>query len=306
MQPLSGDNGLDRLDSRGTPGATAEFARPLPRFLRRIIRSLNAFDASSLLRNRLARNCALGLAVAVAGFYVAKETPVVGHALEAVGSSVGFEVTTLVVKGNQHLSSDAVKRELSGTLGRTLFALDVETARTSLKQNRWIKSATVKKVFPDTLVVNVVEREPVALWKSGQTLIVISRDGIAIDEAAPKHMHLPQVVGTGANETASQFLSAISKFPGLVERSKAYVRVAERRWDVVINGGPKVLLPADDWQDALAALNTLQLEKSILDRDLVQIDMRLPDRLVLRLDSEAADVRRTTIENALKRDWHKT
>lgn len=306
MQPLNEENGPERLNTLDASGVWDAVVRPLPLFIRRGIRSFKGGTPFGLLRNRILRNGILSAFLIGGGVVLTDQNRAVGTAFASMTAKVGFEVSNLVVNGNQHLSKDDVSLILSNTLGRTMFGLDVEVVRDRLSDNRWIAAATVKKAYPDTLVIDVVEREPVALWKSGETLIVISREGIAIDEAAPQHMHLPQVVGAGANSVASQFLSAIAKFPELVARSDAYVRVAERRWDVVIDDGPKVMLPAKDWQDALSSLNVLQAEKAILDRDVTQIDMRLPDRLVLRLEPDAADIRRTTIEESLKRDWHKS
>ncbi len=187
-----------------------------------------------------------------------------------------------------------------------MFSFKVDAARDEVLNDPWVKSATVRKVYPDTIVVDVVERKPVALWQSKGEIHLISRDGFVISQAGPKHMNLPQVVGEGANMAAAEFLSVIGRFPSISQKASAYVRVAGRRWNVRINDGPQVLLPEADWQVALNELQVLQKEKELLDRDVVQIDMRLADRLVIKLDPDAAEIRKTAIQKSLKRDWHKT
>ena len=119
-------------------------------------------------------------------------------------------------------------------------------------------------------------------------------------------MKLPQVVGAGANLAASEFVSEVARFPKIVERAGAFVRVADRRWNIVLKDGLKILLPEYGWKESLVELSSLQSKQGILDRELVQIDMRLPDRMVLRLEQEDARERREYLENILKRDWHRT
>ncbi len=213
--------------------------------------------------------------------------------------SAGMVATELVLNGNDHLNVADIEVELAGLLGSAMLTLDPRLAATELKKNRWIKTAQVRKVYPDTLVVDISERKPVALWKSENRLYLISSDGVAIDQAQAKHALLPQVVGGGANRVAAEFLSTMALYPELAGRARAYVRVAERRWNVVLDGGLTVLLPDEDWKQALGQLKQLQLEKKILDREIVQLDMRMPDRLVMKLTPAYATKRAEIVEKII-------
>jgi len=168
-----------------------------------------------------------------------------------------------------------------------------------------VREATVRKVFPDTIIINVEEFEPFALWKLGDEVNLISADGYVIARAAKRHMLLPQVVGDGANKQAAEILSVMRQYPELSNRSEAFVRIGERRWNIVMKGGLKVMLPENDWRESLEQLRALHVEKRLLDREITQVDLRLPDRMVMKLKPEDAEIRKTVIRDALKRDWHK-
>lgn len=312
MQPLGGNKRHKEMDQnlladamRDQSVSGSKNTRLLPRFVRKSIRFAQGMTPTRFLRSRALQVFALGALVIIGGGYFIHNAD--KNSMVATATSyMGFEASKLVVNGNDNLDINVLQARLATQLGNSLFSFKVDAAREEVLNDPWVKSATVRKVYPDTIVVDVVERVPVALWQSKGEVHLISRDGFVISQAGPKHMNLPQVVGEGANMAAAEFLSAISRFPMISQKASAYVRVAGRRWNVRMNDGPQVLLPEANWQAALNELQTLQVEKELLDRDVVQIDMRLTDRLVIKLDPAVADVRKTAIEKALKRDWHKT
>ena len=312
MQPLGENERHKEMDvnllanaKRGSSVLTAENSRQLPRFIRRTIRFAKGITATRVLQNRALQVFAVGLAVVVGAGYFIKNADK-NSIIASATSHMGFEASKLVVNGNRNLDINILQARLATQLGNSLFSFKVDAAREEVLNDPWVKSATVRKVYPDTIVVDVIERMPVALWQSKGEVHLISRDGFVISKAGPKHMNLPQVVGDGANMAAAEFLSVISRFPTITQKAGAYVRVAGRRWNVRINDGPQVLLPEFDWQVALSELQGLQAKKELLDRDILQIDMRLPDRLVIKLDPEMAEVRKIAIQKSLKRKWHKT
>lgn len=312
MQPVSGNQ--RRGDTISTPLADAtrgdvhfgmESNRQLPRFVRRSIRLVKGLTPMRVVKSRGLQMFVLGAAVLGASGYVLKSTDQTGI-LATASAHVGFEASKLVVNGHQNLDMNVLQARLGSQLGNSLFSFGVDKARDAVLSDPWVKSATVKKVYPDTIVVNVVERKPVALWQSRGEIQLIAADGFVIGKASPEHMVLPQVVGDGANISAAEFLSVMDTFPAISQKANAYVRVAGRRWNIRLADGPQVLLPEFDWHYALSDLQEMQKQNRILDRDVVQIDMRLPDRLVIKLDPEMADVRRAAIEKSIKKDWHKS
>ena len=253
----------------------------------------------ALVRFPFYRGAVLPLSVLVLGLFLFGNTSYRDTIAASASVSTGMIASNLVLNGNDHLKVDDVKVELAGLLGSPMLPLDLAEVSSALKKNRWIEDVKVRKLYPDTLVVDLVERKPVALWKSEGRLYLISRDGVAIDQAEAKHALLPQVVGGGANQAAAEFLSVMSLNPELAGRARAYVRVAERRWNVVLESGLTVLLPDDDWKSALGQVRQLQLERQILDREIVQLDLRMPDRLVMKLTPPYAKKRAEIVEQIL-------
>ena len=312
MQPLGENKRHNEMDGNLLANAQQDYSvvggresRLMPRFVRKSIRFAKGLTPVRLVKSRGVQIAATGLAVIVGSGYFIQNTDK-NSVLSSASSHMGFEASKLVVNGHKNLDINVLQARLATQLGNSLFSFKVDAARDEVLNDPWVKSATVRKVYPDTIVVDVVEREPVALWQFKGEVHLIARDGFVISKAEPKHMRLPQVVGEGANKAAAEFLSVVSRFPMISQKASAYVRVAGRRWNVRMNDGPQVLLPEADWQVALSELEGLQASKELLDRDILQIDMRLADRLVIKLDPEAAEIRKTAIQKALKRDWHKT
>lgn len=308
MQPLNGDNRSQRIDERKPVHAMHETGsmRLLPRFIRKTIRFVSNFSPMHFVRQDNSRTLLTALSIALVGgyFYVGETNR--SQMLASASSFAGFEATKLVVEGNVNLHPVEIQALLGDQLGKTMFDFDVEEAREKINSVKWVQSSSVRKVFPDTIIIKVQEFHPFALWKVGDEVNLISSDGNVIGRAGQRHMLLPQVVGEGANQEAANILSIIQLYPELSERAEAFVRVGKRRWNIVMKSGLRVMLPESDWQESLENLRAMQLEKRLLDRELVQVDMRLPDRMIMKLREKDAEVRKTVIRDALKRDWHKT
>ncbi len=312
MQPIGGNKLHNEMDESWLANAKPanfvmgdETARNSTRGFRKASRLTRAVLQLPFLKRRAVQLLILAGAVTFGSSYLIKDSDK-NRIIASMTSQTGFEASKLVVNGNVNLDINILQARLATQLGNSLFSFEVDAAREEVLNDPWVKSATIRKVYPDTIVVDVIERKPVALWQSKGELHLIASDGFVIAKAEQSHMSLPQVVGEGANMVAAEFLSVMNKYPAISQKASAYVRVAGRRWNLSMENGIQVLLPASDWEYALNDLQDLQNKKTLLDRDVLQIDMRLPDRLVIKLDPEMAEIRKTAIQESLKRKWHKT
>jgi cell division protein FtsQ len=182
---------------------------------------------------------------------------------------------------------------VAGVTGNTsLLFLDVEQTRERLKTNPWIADATVLKLYPGELQIGIKEREAFALWQKDGQVSVIADDGTVLEPyVSPRLIELPLVVGRGAETRAKEFLALLDRYPALRAFVRATVLVGERRWNLRLNNGIDVRLPETDIAPALERLVALDKEKNLITRDIVAIDLRLPDRVTVRLSEGAAQAR---------------
>ncbi len=201
----------------------------------------------------------------------------------------GLSVRHVFVTGRGETSKDQVLSAMGVRSGQSILAFDPNQARQNLLQLGWVETARVERRLPDTIVVLLRERKALALWqhKGRQVLIDHGGEVIARNNLA-RFAHLPVVVGKDAPKAAADLIEMLSQKPVLFAQVQAAVRIGARRWDVRLKNGIKVHLPADNPFGAWGRLAELAAEHRIFERDVAAIDMRLPDRLVLRLTPEAA------------------
>jgi cell division protein FtsQ len=211
---------------------------------------------------------------------------------DSVANMTGFRITSIALAGQRRLTRDDVLAT-AGISGRSsLLFLDAGEARARLKANPWIAEATVLKLYPGRLHIAVTEREAFALWQRDGRVEVIADDGTVVEPFAGQlFAKLPLVVGIGAETKAKDFLALIDKYPSIRDQFHAAVLVAERRWNVMLKNGIDVRLPETGMERALDTLVKLERDNKILSRDIALIDLRLADRVTVRLSDEAAAAR---------------
>lgn len=228
----------------------------------------------------------------VKGGHVEEFSTALSDARNALANSAGFRITTVVINGRKQLTQDEVLA-VGGVNGRSsLLFLDAATVRDKLKANPWIADATILKLYPGQLQIDIVERSAFALWQEDGRLSVISEDGAVLEPfVARRFVNLPLVVGKGAASRARDFLALLDRYPQVRAVTKAAILVGERRWNLRLKDGLDIRLPENDIGNALAALSKLDKEDKLFSRDIVAVDMRLPTRLVVQLSEDAAKAR---------------
>jgi cell division protein FtsQ len=228
----------------------------------------------------------------VKGGHVEELTSALSDARNAIANSAGFRITAVAINGRKQLTQDEVLA-IGGVNGRSsLLFLDAAVVRDKLKANPWIREATVLKLYPGQLQIDIVERSAFALWQQDGRLSVISDDGAVLESyVSRRFLSLPLVVGKGAETRARDFLALLARYPQVRAATKAAVFVGERRWNLRLKDGLDIRLPENDVGNALAALSKLDKEDRLFSRDIVAIDMRLADRLTVQLSEDAAKAR---------------
>lgn len=210
----------------------------------------------------------------------------------AMANAVGFRITAVAVNGGKQLTHDEVLA-IGGISGRSsLLFLDAAVVRDKLKASPWISDANVLKLYPGQLQIDITERVAFALWQQDGRLSVIADDGAVLEPyVARRFTSLPLVVGKGADTHARDFLALVDRYPNIRSQLKAAIFVGERRWNLRLKDDLDIRLPENDVGNALATLTRLDKDDRLLSRDITAIDMRLADRITVRLSEEAAKAR---------------
>jgi cell division protein FtsQ len=239
---------------------------------------------------------------AVAGGHVAAIGDWLKDARDEAANAVGFRIAEISLAGPKEVSREAILAT-AGVSGRaSLLFLDADAARTRLLANPWIADAAVLKLYPDRLQITISERQAFALWQEQGRVSVIAADGTVLQPSVEgRYRDLPLVVGRGAERRAKDFLAVVARYPDIRSVLRASILVAERRWNLRLANGIDVRLPEGNVAEALDRLVALDRDKKLLSRDIVAIDLRLPDRVGVRLSDAAARARDDALKDKKKK-----
>lgn len=283
----------------GSGGAPAGFRLRLPRVLRRF--SARRLRAAAPIEQRVPRLAGIALVsglsgvLALAGFvasgrydaFVAEN----GRPIDIAARIAGFGVERVTITGISRMYEREVLAAAGIDWRSSVPFLDLDKARERLLAEPLIASVSVRKLYPNEIVINQVEREPAALWQRNGEIQVIAADGTVIDEMRDeRYVNLPLVVGEGANARLTEYLALIEAAGPLGSRIKAGTFVSGRRWTLKLDG-VDIRLPETGAAEALTRLVRLERDNRILEKDIIAVDLRMADRVVVRLTEEAAAAR---------------
>lgn len=209
----------------------------------------------------------------------------------AYSVGVGLSVQEIFVEGRVETPAADVLAVLEVSRGAPIILFDPQAARAALETLPWIKRATIERRLPDTIYVRLEERRPLALWQRHGRLALLGDDGREIEGAdIQRFAQLPMVVGDDAPQHAASLLALLQTEPELQRRVVAAVRVGDRRWNLRIDAGAdrtiEVQLPEINAAAAWARLSEAVHASNLFDKNVTNVDLRLPDRLVVRVVPE--------------------
>lgn len=206
------------------------------------------------------------------------------RAADAAAANVGFEIAELEIEGVAGARAQEVRQIIVPDGRRSVLSLDPAAVKARVESLDWVQSASVRRLWPSTLVVKVERRRAYARWREDGEISVIDVNGERVlAERAADHTDLPLVEGAGAGPAARPLLAALEELPELRARVKRMVRVRERRWDIELDSGTLIALPENGAAQALAELETLHARHALLDRPVARLDLRVPGRLAVRV-----------------------
>lgn len=238
------------------------------------------------------------LAVGIAAIGAFRIPQMVGVAIgERIGEA-GFSVKRVEIKGLDRMQRLPVYAVALDQNSMAMPLVDLEGTRQRLLRFGWVKEARVSRRLPDTLVVDIVERKPSAIWQHEQQLNLIDGDGVVLEPVKLEAMpDLPLVIGPAANRHANELAQLVQTAPQLKPMMAGATWIGGRRWDIRFQSGEVLALPEGAAaQRALAHFGRMDQATQLLGRGFVRFDMRIPGKFIVRVSSEPGSVVPSTPE----------
>lgn len=195
-----------------------------------------------------------------------------GQALE----KVGLGLTEVTLKGQRMTRDTEIYDQLELKQSRSIWLLDTEAARKRVEQLPWVQSAVLKRIYPDRLHIDIVERLPQAIWNDGRRTVLLDTDGKILGPAAQSQWtQLPVVFGADANSHVGRIVAMTNLIPALKDRIGLFEWTAKRRWTLHLKSGRQVLLPAGGEHLGLQQLTRGAVGDRLLDSDFEKLDLRV-------------------------------
>jgi cell division protein FtsQ len=215
-----------------------------------------------------------------------------GSGFDIVARGVGFSISEISISGNKEITNAEILQASGINSSHALTSLNVVDIQARLKRVPLIVDAAVRKLYPNKLVITLVEREPYALWQKDGDVRVISVDGTVIEGFNDaRFKRLPHIVGEGANLRVREYVELLDAAPSLKDKIRAGTLISERRWNLKLANGVDVKLPEDGAAIAISKLAKLDMDANVLEKDILAIDLRVPGRAAFRLTEASAQYR---------------
>ena len=202
-------------------------------------------------------------------------------AAEAVGD-MGFRVEQVDPRGLRHMDASTVYAAALDQKSRAMPLVDLNLVRERLLKYPWIEDARVSRRLPSTLVVNIVERVPAAIWQNHGNLMLVDTKGVPLEPVSREAMpDLPLLIGDGAKAQEEARRRLLDAAPRLKPLVKAASWIGNRRWDLTFDTGERLLLPEGEKEaaDALVDFAENDRKDQLLGQGRTSFDLRIPDRM---------------------------
>ena len=199
-----------------------------------------------------------------------------------------FEVKDIRINGTEKTNPDELRQILTPNLNN-LISFDKDHAKSLLEQVGWVKRVNIKKIYPNTLIINIIETDPFAIYYDNQNNYLIDIDGLIISSNPDINVYKNLLIVRG--EEAKTKLNEIIKeiniyFPDVRNRINELEFIEKRRWNLFLSGNLLIKLPDTEIKESLNNLKKLFEDKQVLESNIIEVDLRIKGRAVIKVDGE--------------------
>jgi cell division protein FtsQ len=210
--------------------------------------------------------------------------------IATVASDAGFEVQHVEVRGVENINELQIYERALAERNQAMPLVDLEGLRQELLGLSWVKDARVSRQLPDTLVIDIVEREPHAVLRKADHFVLIDETGHELQPISRRAAEGRLIVsGLGAGKQVKELAHLLAAAPALTPRVREAEWIGNRRWNLTFKTGQVLALPEGDKQSSSALVSFARLDGTnrLLGGPVKVVDMRGKDRVYLRIPDRA-------------------
>lgn len=206
-----------------------------------------------------------------------------------------FMIKVASIDGSSDELANEIREILPLDFPVSYFDLDIKYLHKVVNEIPAVASAAIKVSVGGVLQINVTEKSPAFIWRKDNVISVIDETGsfIRIANSRVDYPKLPLVVGEAADLAVSEISSLMQANEYFKDHVRAFIRVGERRWDLILENNVRIMLPQREFLAAFDRLMLMNEAGSLLSGRLSNIDMRLVARPTVRVDTVSVDPLRT-------------
>jgi len=136
----------------------------------------------------------------------------------------------VVVTGNHFVSQAEIAAAAGAGAEPNLFRLSLEDVRRQVEAISWVRSASLRRVFPNRLQVEVVERKPIAFVNLGGGMKLVDADGVTLEKPAEASFDFPVLTGIDRSMSLADRRARLALFQQFAQELK--LRVSGAGWVV--------------------------------------------------------------------------
>ena len=196
-----------------------------------------------------------------------------------------FQINHVIIEGSKKSNKSEIEKNVAEKNGN-LISLSFNSIKVIVESSEWVKRASIKKILPSTLVINITENDPYAIYLQEGKFFLLDLDGSIITEINIDNYQddLLFVRGENSPELLEQLIKDISiTFPNLIQTLEEVEFIEKRRWNLKLNNKLLVKLPDENIQQSLKNLKQLFEEQEVMQSNIIEIDLRIQGRAALKV-----------------------
>ena len=192
-----------------------------------------------------------------------------------------FIIKTVNVSGSKNTDSEKIKKQFNFLVNSSILSVDHKKMDEVVSQNEWIHFINIKKKFPSTVNVNIVEHEPLVVWKKGNNNLIITKQFTLIEKFnLVSYSNQIQAKGNLNIQDLKSLYNALNNNNFDLSNIASFDFINSERWDLFLKGNKKIMLGRYDYNDQIANLNKILIQ--LKDEKFTYIDLRLKNKIFVK------------------------